>query len=495
MPDLIAARGAPASRSAGLALVVILSCQLMVTLDATIVNIALPSMQNALGFSPTNLSWVINAYTLTFGGLLLLGARSGDVFGRRRTLLAGLVLFTVGSLVGGLASNAGTMLTARAVQGGGAALASPSALALLMTTFPEGPRRVRAIALYTTMSIGGGAVGLLAGGMLTQWASWRWVMFVNVPIGLAAAIAGKIAIGETPRRLGRFDLAGAFSSTIGMTALVYGFVRVASDGWKDLPAIYSFVAGVLLLCFFVFVERRAAAPIAPLRLFADRNRVSSYVARICQFAGMTGVFFFLTQFLQDVQHYSPIRAGIAFVPLTLFLVISVTVSSRWIVGRIADQIVIAVGLLLCTGGMLWLTTISESSGYLDVFGPLVLFGVGIGAASVVLTNVSVSGVDPHEAGAASGLVNVMQQLGGALGLAVLITVYGSADADGFIPGARRGFLAGAMFLAVSAVIAAVVIRTKNVTETASSAADVTPDSPLIQPNVGPGTRKMGAPGA
>ncbi|MEV6851173.1 MFS transporter [Actinoplanes sp. NPDC051411] len=451
------------TRHAGTALVVILSCQLMVTLDATIVNIALPSMQAALGFSTTNLSWVINAYTLAFGGLLLLGARAGDIIGRRRSLLGGLALFTVGSFVGGLAANPATMLTARALQGVGAALASPSALALLMTMFPEGPRRVRAIALYTTMSIGGGALGLIAGGMLTQWVSWRWVMFVNVPVGLAAVLTGLVTVPETSRRPGRFDFAGALTSTLGMTALVYAFVRVASDGWRDTAAIASFVTGAVLLAGFVAVEVRASAPIAPLWLFADRNRVSSYIARICQFAGMTGVFFFLTQFLQNVLRYSPIRAGLAFIPLTLFLVIAVTISSKRLVGKVEDRLLITVGMLLCTGGMLWLASISASSDYFDVLWPMLLFGIGIGAASVVLTNVSVSGVDPQDAGAASGLVNVMQQLGGAVGLAVLISVYGAAsdNADGtvtFIAGIRQGFLAGSIFLAVSALVAAILIR-------------------------------------
>ena len=259
-----AASAAPPTGSAlhsrghpGLVLTLILTCQLMVVLDATIVNIALPDIRTALHFSSTSLSWVINAYTLTFGGLLLLGARAGDILGRRLTFLAGITLFTAASLVGGFAASSGELLAARAAQGIGAALASPSALALLMTMFPQGRERTRAVGLYTAVSIGGSAVGLIAGGMLTQWVSWRWVLFVNVPIGVAVIALSRLVLPETPRSPGRFDLTGALTSTIGMTGLVYGFVHAGSNGWANTATITSFAVGVVLLVAFVLTELRA----------------------------------------------------------------------------------------------------------------------------------------------------------------------------------------------------------------------------------------------
>jgi EmrB/QacA subfamily drug resistance transporter len=337
-----------------------------------------------------------------------------------------MALFTVASLAGGFADDAATMLAARTGQGVGAALASPSALALLMTMFPEGPRRVRAIALYTVMSIAGGALGLVAGGMLTQWASWRWVMFVNVPIGLAAILAGRF-VPPSPGRPGRFDLAGALSSTLGMTALVYAFVRVASTGWSDDAAILSFLAGAALLAAFVVVELRAPAPITPLRLFADVRRVSSYLARICQFAGMMGMFFFLTQFLRGVLGYSDLVTGFAFLPLTVVVFLASQLSARVLVDRVGAHRIMVVGITFSTLGMLWLTQLGEHSNYFELVGPLMVFGLGNGLAFVPLTTTSLDGVAPADAGAASGLVNVMQQLGGSLGLAVLVTVFGAAS--------------------------------------------------------------------
>src|SRR4029077_3779399 len=257
---------------ASVVLAVILTSQLMVVLDATIVNVALPDIKTALGFSDSQLSWVLNAYTLTFGGLLLLGARAGDLLGRRRTFLAGITVFTFASLVGGFATTGWFLLAARALQGVGGALAAPSSLALLATMFPEGRERLRAIALYTAVSIGGGAIGLISGGMLTQWASWRWVLIVNVPIGLAVLAVGASVLPETARRKGRFDLAGALTSTIGVGALVYGFVRAASSGWSDTVTVSACVLGVVLLVAFVRTELRADQPITPLRLLTNASR-------------------------------------------------------------------------------------------------------------------------------------------------------------------------------------------------------------------------------
>ena len=320
-----------------LVLALILTCQLMVVLDATIVNIALHDIKTDLGFSSAGLSWVVNAYTLTFGGLLLLGARAGDILGRRRVFLAGIALFTLASLAGGFAANPGQLLAARAVQGVGGALASPSALALLMTMFPDARERTRAIGLYTAVSIGGSAVGLIAGGMLSEWASWRWVLFVNVPIGLVLLVLARPSLPETPRQRGRFDLAGAFTSTLGMGALVYGFVHAATAGWGADETIASFAVGLVLLTAFVATELRAEAPITPLRLFADRNRSSSYVARLLLVAGMMGMFFFLTQFLRGVLGYSDLVTGFAFVPLTAVVFTASQLSARVLVDRVGGH--------------------------------------------------------------------------------------------------------------------------------------------------------------
>jgi EmrB/QacA subfamily drug resistance transporter len=356
-----ARRGLRSRGHPGLVLTLILTVQLMVVLDATIVNIALPDIRTALHFSPTSLSWVINAYTLTFGGLLLLGARAGDILGRRRTFLAGITLFTAASLLGGFSESSGQLLAARAAQGIGAALASPSALALLMTMFPQGRERTRAIGLYTAVSIGGSAVGLIAGGMLTQWVSWRWVLFVNAPIGIAVIALSRLVLPETPRRSGRFDLTGALTSTSGMTGLVYGFVHAGSNGWANTATITSFAIGVVLLAAFVLTELRAPSPITPLRLFADRNRSTSYLARLLLVAGMMGMFFFLTQFLQNLLGYSPLKTGFAFLPLTAILFAASTLSARVLVERFGNRALIAGGITLSTGGLLWLTQLSETT--------------------------------------------------------------------------------------------------------------------------------------
>ncbi|MBV9592849.1 MAG: MFS transporter [Actinobacteria bacterium] len=474
-PDrgLLTRRRGPASTA--LLLAVVLTCQLMVVLDATIVNIALPDVQAALHFSPENLSWVLNAYTLTFGGLLLLGARAGDILGRKRVFLAGIVMFTLASLAGGFADSGGLLLAARALQGVGGALASPSALALLLTMFPDGRERTRAIGYYTAVSIGGSAVGLIAGGMLTQWVSWRWVLFVNVPIGVAVVLLGRRALPETPRQRDRFDLAGALTSTFGMVALVYGFVHAATDGWANTVTIASFAAGLLLLGAFVGVELRAPSPITPLRLFGDRSRSGSYLARLLLVAGMMGMFFFLTQYLQDVLHYSALRSGFAFLPLTVALFVFSQFSARSLMPRFGARVVMIAGVTISTLGLLWLTQLDAHSSYWSLVGPLVVFGVGNGTAFVPLTTTALAGVEPRDAGAASGLVNVMQQVGGSLGLSVLVTVFGTvsrhalahpaaglspaeARTHAFVVGSGAGFWTAALFLAATLVITVVAIR-------------------------------------
>ncbi|MEU3606118.1 MFS transporter [Streptomyces sp. NPDC035033] len=411
----------------GIALTVIAACQLMVVLDATIVNIALPHIQDALSFSTTDLSWVLSAYTLTFGGLLLLGGRAGDILGRRRVFMAGILLFTFASLLGGFAQEPWHLLAARALQGVGGAIASPTALALITTTFPEGPERNRAFGVFAAVSAGGGAIGLLAGGMLTEWLDWRWVLFVNVPIGLLIVFLAPRYIDESERHPGRFDVAGAATSTLGMAALVYGFIRASEEGWKDSLTIGSFVAAVLLLAAFALVESRAREPITPLRMFADRNRSGTYVIMLSLAAAMFGMFFFIVLWVQNVLGYSPIASGLAFLPVTVAIVTGAGLAQRFL-PALGPKPFMVTGSTLTGIGLFWLTFIEADSGYADgVLGPMVLFGFGMGLNFVTLTLTAVSGVAQHEAGAASGLLNATQQVGGSLGLSILVTVFGTAS--------------------------------------------------------------------
>jgi EmrB/QacA subfamily drug resistance transporter len=454
---------------------VILTCQLMVVLDATIVNVALPQMQQALGFSGAGLSWVLNAYTLTFGGLLLLGARAGDLLGRRRTFVAGIGVFILASLLGGFAPSGGLLLAARALQGVGAALAAPSSLALLTTMFSEPRERVRALGLFTAVSVGGGALGLIMGGLLTEWASWRWVMFVNVPIGLAVILVGLAVLPETERHRGTFDLPGAVFSTLGMAGLVYGFVRAASDGWTDALTLSSFVGGAVLLTAFVLTELRDEHPITPLRLFNDRSRTIANVARGLLFGGMFGLFFFLTQFLQDVLGYNALTTGFAFLPLpvTVFLVSQLT--SRVLIHRVHAKVLMVGGVALGTTGFVLASGLDPSSSYGHVLASLLLFAVGNGLSFVPLTQAALEGVPAKDAGAASGLVNVTQQLGGTLGVAILVTVFGHFSRNASTPlgesavaqaqhaftlGASHAFMAAALFLVAALALVAVGVRAR-----------------------------------
>jgi EmrB/QacA subfamily drug resistance transporter len=410
-----------------LALTIIAASQLMVVLDATIVNIALPQMQQALHFSTTSLSWVLNAYTLTFGGLLLLGGRAGDILGRRRVFVAGILLFTLASFLGGLATSSGWLLAARAMQGAGAAIAAPTALSLITTNFAEGRERNRAFGVFSAVAVSGGAIGLIAGGMLTSWLSWRWVLFVNVPIGIVLALLAPLYINESERQPGRFDLGGALTSTAGMAALVYGFIRAAQDGWSDRATVGSFTAAVVLLAAFGVIETRTRQPITPLHMFNNRNRAGSYGIMLALAAALFGMFFFLTLFVQDVLGYSPLKAGLAFLPVTAAIIVTSQFASRSL-PRLGPKRLMTPGALLAAGGLAWLSRVSVSSGYVDgILGPMLLFGLGMGLLFVPLTIVAVSGVQRHESGAASSLLNVMQQVGGSLGLSILVTVFGTAS--------------------------------------------------------------------
>jgi EmrB/QacA subfamily drug resistance transporter len=419
-----------------IALAVIVTCQLMLVLDATIVNIALPNIQRSLHFSDTGLSWVINAYTLAFGGLLLLGGRAGDILGRRRLFIAGISVFSVASLLGGFATSAEWLMASRAAQGVGAAIAAPSALSLIATTFAEGPARTRALAIFSSVSAAGASLGLIAGGMLTSWVSWRWVLFVNVPIGIVIALLAPVFIQETQRRAGHFDVTGAITSTVGMVSLVYGFIRAGSNGWGNEVTLACFGAALVLLSLFVIIESRKAQPILPLKLFANRNRSAAYLTMLLVPATMYGVFFFLTQFVQEVLGLSPVKAGFAFLPISGTIFAVTRVVSR-LIPRFGPKPLLVAGATLITSGILWLTNISASTEYVSgLVGPMVLFGLGVGLCIPTLSVVILSGVQREDSGAASGLLQTMQQVGATLGIAILVTRFESASRSvDVLPGA------------------------------------------------------------
>jgi len=334
----------------------------MIVLDMTVVNVALPSMAAGLHLSPTGLSWVLNAYTLTFGGLLLLGGRAGDVLGRRNVFMAGLALFTLASLAGGLATSPAMLLAARAVQGVGGAIASPAVLATIVSSFPEGRERIRALGAFTAVAMGGASLGLVLGGMITQWASWRWVFFVNVPVGAAVIALAPRLLARSRRVAAKLDIAGALTSTAGMSAVVYAFINAASNGWANRVTIGTFVAGAALLALFGVIETRAEEPITPLWLLRDRSRVASYLARLLLVGGMFGMFFFLTQFVQDVLKFSPLEAGLSFVPMTGVLLATSRLAPR-LVPRFGGKPLLVAGLLPVVAGMAWLSQVTPGTRY------------------------------------------------------------------------------------------------------------------------------------
>ena len=426
--------GPPGHRRLGLALLVIATAQLMVVLDATIVNVALPHIQRALGFSGSGLEWVINAYALAFGGLLLLGGRAGDLLGRRRVFIIGILLFSAASLAGGFATTQAWLLAARAVQGAGAAITAPTALALVTTTFPEGPPRNRAMGVYAAMSVTGGVVGLIAGGLLTTYASWRWVLFVNVPIGIAVALAAPRVLGETRGHRGRFDLPGAITGTGGLVALVYGLSNAATspDGvshWGDTKVVASLAAAAVLLAAFVLTEMRSGHALLPLPLLRSRDRSGAYLIMLCVGTALFGMFFFLTIFVQTVWGYSALRTGVAYLPMMAALMV-MSAASAQLIPRIGARPLLLAGSVTATGGMFWLSRISENSHYTTgLLGPTLVAGAGLGMLFMPLSVVALSGVQASAAGAASSLLNTGQQIGGSIGLALLGTVAWTAVAN------------------------------------------------------------------
>jgi len=427
-----------------LALVVIAAAQLMVMLDLTIVNIALPSMQHDLHFSTTNLTWVIDAYVLVFGGMLLLGGRMGDLFGRRRMFIIGIALFSAASLAGGLATTQAWLIATRSIQGIGAAIASPTALALIATTFEEGRERNRAMAVYAGMSGAGAALGLLLGGVLVDVASWRWVLFVNVPIGLTVLALAPFVLPRTSGRSGRLDVPGALAVSSGMALLVYGLVRAPTTGWTNARTLTSFGVAIGLLCLFVFIEAHSRRPLLPLRFLANRNRGGGYAVMLLLGAAMLSLIFFLTQFLQEVLHYSPIEAGVAYLPIPIMVGGVGLVVSR-LVRRFGIAPFLTLGPLAVAGGLYWLSFLTSSSSYTFLVGPLITIGLGMGLSFVPLTLGAVSSVAKQESGLASALLNTSQQVGGSLGLAALVTVAATVTRNRLGQGAstlRSGIGAG-----------------------------------------------------
>jgi len=458
-------------RHLGLALALISTVQLMVVLDATIVNIALPSMQRDLHFSATGLEWVVNGYALAFGGLLLLGGRTGDLYGKRRMFMAGVALFTAASLTGGFATTQVWLIAARMVQGVGGAIASPTALSLVTSTFPEGRSRDRAMGVYAAMSSAGASIGLLLGGILTDLASWRWVLFVNVPIGALVVIAAPLVLGETEGRQGRLDLPGAVSVTAGMSFLVYGLSHAASASWSTPLTVGSLAGAAVLLAAFLAIEARSTHALMPLRVFANRNRSGAYGMMLIIGAGLFAMFFYLTLFVQDILGFSPLKAGLVSLPISLTIAACAGLSSR-VVGRIGARPLLAAGPLVSAAGLAWISRVTPASTFTgDVLGPELLIAIGMGLTFVPLTLTAVAGARPGETGLVSALLNTGQQLGGSLGLAVLVTIATAvtrprllaarsraATAAALTAGYSRAFLVAGAFLLAGSVIALVVVR-------------------------------------
>jgi EmrB/QacA subfamily drug resistance transporter len=427
------------NRHLGWALVLISIAQLMVVLDGTIVNIALPFIQKDLNIATANLRWVVTGYALAFGSLLLLGGRLGDLFGRRRIFMTGLVVFGVASLLGGLATNEGLLLAARALQGLGAALASPAALALIATTFPAGPARSRAFAVYAAMSGVGAAVGLLLGGWLTGLDSvfglsvegWRLTLLINMPIGVITALLAPRFLAESEKHPGELDLPGAVTGTLGLLGLVYGLSRAGTDGWTDLWTVASLVAGVALLLGFMYMERRIEHPLLPLRVFANRTRGASFVAMFFAPAAMFAMFFYLSQYIQLVMGYSPIRAGVAFLPFCFGLVAAAGISSS-LINRIDPRYLAGAGTLMAAVALFGFSRLPFDTSFpvhnvqgsyaTDLLPYILLMSFGMGMTFVPLTLTAVHHLRAEDSGIGSGVLNTMQQVGGALGLSLLGTV-------------------------------------------------------------------------
>jgi EmrB/QacA subfamily drug resistance transporter len=432
-----------AARNGGLALAVICVAQLMVILDATVVNVALPSIRHDLDFSLDNLTWVVTAYSLAFGGLLLFGGRTGDLFGRRRMFMIGIALFAGASLVGGFANSEEMLIIARAAQGAGGAIAAPTALALLATTFTEPDARARAFGLFAAMAASGGALGLLIGGALTDYASWRWALFINAPIGAIVLFLAPRVLNESQGSGTKLDLPGAISVTAGMSTLVYGLTKASSDGWGSTTTVVTLAIAAALLVAFVVIEHVSTHPLMPFRIFADRNRTGAYLIMLFLAGAMFTTFYFMAQFQQNVHGWSPFHTGVGFLPIPVTIMFMSLVVVRRLIPKIGIRPFLTAGPILAICSMVSFSHIEASSSYWPFLGSLLLLGLGMGCSFVPLTMTAVNGVAPHETGLASALLNTGQQVGGAIGLAAFGTVFAHAAADRASEiGRRAGSTAG-----------------------------------------------------
>ncbi len=462
-------------RAKNLALALLAMTQFVVVIDAAIVNVALPSIGAHLHFSRDDLSWVVNAYTLTFGGFLLLGGRLADVLGRRRMFMAGLVLFSLASFAGGIALSEPWLIAARAVQGLGAAIVSPAALSIITTTFAEGPERNRALGIWGAVAGAGGAAGVLLGGILTSGLSWRWVLFVNVPIGLAAAALAPRLLAESRAEDGvkSFDFPGAVTVTAGLSLLVYAVVDAVNVGWGSTATELRLAGAAILLGLFIVIELRQREPLMPFSIFRLRTLRGANIVGLLIGMSLFSMFFFISLYLQDVLHFSPIKTGISYLPLSVGIIVSAGAASQ-LTTRLGFKPPLIAGLLLIAGGLIWFAQVPAVGGsyWADILGPSLLAAVGLGFAFVTVTIAAVAGTKPHEAGLASGLINTSQQVGGALGLAILATVANSRTQSLFHEGVHatsialtkgydRAFLVGSGFAIAGAILAAVLISSRD----------------------------------
>ncbi|WP_439032262.1 MFS transporter [Gordonia terrae] len=454
-------------RRTWIGLIVVVASQLMVILDGTIVTVALPRIRDDLGFSEVSQSWVMNAYVLAVGGLLLLGGRLGDLIGRRRALLYGIALFTAASLLGGLATSAWMLLTARVLQGVGAALAAPTALGLIVANFPPGPDRAKAISWFSLGAASGGALGLLLGGVLTEQLSWHWVMLVNVPIGAAILLAAPFTVDETPRQTGHLGIWDTLLSAAGVAAVVFGFIRASEVSWTDPATTASLAVGAATLAAFAVRQRRTSHPLLPPRLVNSARKAAPFVVMLLLPGAMMGMFTFMTLHLQDVMGYSVVASGFAFLPfMVLNIGLTVTGITARLVARLGAAPVLMAGLSLAIVGLLWLSFVGPESTFVSaILAPSMIMGAGIGL-SVAPANVLIVDNSPAaDAGAASGLMQALLQVGGALGLATLMTVFGPlqrSDPSGTATGTT--ILAGSSFAVVALLVLVVAYRPRRAAE-------------------------------
>jgi EmrB/QacA subfamily drug resistance transporter len=469
-------------RAKNQALALLAMTQFVIVIDASIVNVALPSIGHGLSFSRADLSWVVNAYTLTFGGFLLLGGRLADLLGRRRMFMYGLVLFALASLVGGLAQSEAWLLAARAVQGLGAALVSPAALSLVTTTFSEGSERNRALGVWGAVAGAGGAAGVLLGGILTSGLNWRWVLFVNVPIAvIAAALAPRVLVeSRVEDERHSFDIPGALTVTAGLSLLVYALVDAVNVGWGSAATLLKLAGAALLLIAFVMIELRERWPLMPFSIFRLRTLRGANVVGLLVGMSLFSMFFFISLYLQNVLHFSPIKTGLSYLPLASAIIVSAGIASQ-LVTRVGFKPTLIAGLLFVAAGLAWFSQVRPGGSFAaDVLGPSLLAAIGLGLSFVTVTIAAVTGTRPHEAGLASGLINTAQQVGGALGLAILATIAnsrtksvlagGSHDVTAALTkGFDRAFLVGAGFALAGAILAAVLISTRDSREHATEA--------------------------